>query len=138
MVQEFIKSVLLSSEHPVGMIEDYFYRVEFQKRGSPHIHMLIWVANAPRFHDSAHDDITAFIDKYVTCNNTPTAPDMEQLLNYQNHRHAQTCKKNNENICKFSFPMFPLPRTMILYPLPQNVPEEELVQITANYKKDFL
>ena len=32
-----------------GKIEDYWYRVEFQARGSPHIHMLVWVKNAPKF-----------------------------------------------------------------------------------------
>ncbi|KAJ8048747.1 ATP-dependent DNA helicase PIF1 [Holothuria leucospilota] len=135
MVQEFIKCILLSPVHPVGMIEDYFYRVEFQKRGSPHIHMLIWVSDAPQFQTSTHDEITTFIDKYVTCNNTAHTEDMVQLLNYQNHRHAKTCKKYNENICRFSFPMFPFPRTMILQPLDQNMPSEQLLHITANYQK---
>lgn len=34
-----------------GKIADWFYRVEYQQRGSPHIHMLIciWLENASRF-----------------------------------------------------------------------------------------
>lgn len=32
-----------------GKTADWFYRVEYQQRGSPHIHMLIWLENASRF-----------------------------------------------------------------------------------------
>ena len=37
MVQLFIHDVLKSSVMPIGEIADYFYRVEFQRRGSPTI-----------------------------------------------------------------------------------------------------
>ena len=40
-VQEFLNTVLKSSCEPIGKLLDYFYRVEFQQRGSPHIHMLV-------------------------------------------------------------------------------------------------
>lgn len=30
-------------------MSDWFYRVEYQQRGSPHIHMMIWIENAPAF-----------------------------------------------------------------------------------------
>ena len=46
-VQEFLNTVLKSSCEPIGKLLDYFYRVEFQQRGSPHIHMLFWIENAP-------------------------------------------------------------------------------------------
>lgn len=46
-VQMFINNVLKSKINPIGKILDYFYRVEFQQRGSPHIHMLIWIENVP-------------------------------------------------------------------------------------------
>lgn len=35
--------------HPLGEITDFFYRVEFQQRGSPHIHMTLWIKDAPRY-----------------------------------------------------------------------------------------
>ena len=34
------------NEYPVV---DYYWRVEFQTRGSPHIHMLVWLKNAPKY-----------------------------------------------------------------------------------------
>ena len=40
-VQEFLNTVLKSSFEPIGKLLDFFYRVEFQQCGSPHIHMLV-------------------------------------------------------------------------------------------------
>jgi hypothetical protein len=39
-VRLFIESVLKSPSHPIGEIEDYFIRSEFQSRGWPHIHAI--------------------------------------------------------------------------------------------------
>ena len=36
----------MSSVAPLHKIADWFYRVEDQQRGSPHIHKLIWFENA--------------------------------------------------------------------------------------------
>ena len=47
---------------------DYFVRVEFQHRGSPHVHCLLWLENAPNIRSS--DDVTAvetFIDQFIVC-----------------------------------------------------------------------
>ena len=45
-VQEFLNTVLKSASDPIGKVKDFFYRVEFQQRGSPHIHMPVWIKNA--------------------------------------------------------------------------------------------
>ena len=34
----FLRRVLMSPYQPIGKIVDFFYRVEFQQRGSPHVH----------------------------------------------------------------------------------------------------
>ena len=47
-IQEFLNTVLKSEIEPIGKVADFFYRVEFQQRGSPHIHMLIWIERAPK------------------------------------------------------------------------------------------
>ena len=44
----FLNEVLRSPSNPIGKIVDYFYRVEFQQRGSPHVHCLFWIENAPK------------------------------------------------------------------------------------------
>ena len=35
-----MKDIILSEHKPLGEVVDYFARVEFQNRGSPHIHIL--------------------------------------------------------------------------------------------------
>ena len=68
-VQQFIKIVLKSEFHPIGKVNDYFYRVEFQQRGSPHIHILIWVeGGAPKYKENPNQDFVEYIDKHVSCN----------------------------------------------------------------------
>lgn len=42
-----IKNIVLSGKQPLGMVRDYFARVEFQNRGSPHIHMFLWIDGVP-------------------------------------------------------------------------------------------
>ncbi len=37
----------MSPAESIDKVTDYFYRVEFQARGSPHTHALFWVENAP-------------------------------------------------------------------------------------------
>ena len=38
---------------PFGNVVDFVYRTEFQKQGSPHIHGLLWVKDAPVFGESS-------------------------------------------------------------------------------------
>ena len=45
----FLKDVIMSKAKPIGKVKDYFYRVEFQQRGSPHTHCLFWIENAKAF-----------------------------------------------------------------------------------------
>lgn len=56
----------MSPAKPIGKIKDYFYyRIEFQQRGSPHVHCLFWVEDAPKLndHDADNDPVVAeFID----------------------------------------------------------------------------
>ena len=98
MVQLFIKDVLKSTAMPLGEIADYFYRVEFQQRASPHIHALFWVKGAPAYGKAPDDTVVHFVDKYVTCKNSQS-DEMKDLVNLQLHRHAKTCKKLGHNVC---------------------------------------
>ena len=43
----FWDHIVMGEGRPLGTIVDCFWRVEFQERGSPHIHMLLCVENAP-------------------------------------------------------------------------------------------
>lgn len=136
MVQLFIRDVLKSSVMPIGEIADYFYRIEFQQRGSPHIHGLFWVKEAPQYEKSSNEEIVSFVNKYVTCHKPDTSSEMEELVNLQMHRHAKTCRKAGHKICRFNFPLPPMPKTVILTPLDNSCfDEENKKQIKENAEK---
>ena len=127
-VQEFLNIILKSNCEPIGKLRDFFYRVEFQQRGSPHIHMLVWIDNAPSLEKNSEEEIVQFVDKYLTCsvNDEETA----HLVELQTHKHSKTCRKKGKAICRFGFPLPPLPQTRLLYPL-----EEEVDQFKKKYSE---
>lgn len=61
-ISQFLRNFLLSPASPVGSISDWFYRVEYQQRGSPHIHMLIWLKDAPQFGTDSDAKVTSYIE----------------------------------------------------------------------------
>ncbi|XP_061883615.1 uncharacterized protein LOC133634970 [Entelurus aequoreus] len=111
----FLKEVLMSPSNPVGKILDFFYRIEFQQRGSPHVHALFWIEGAPQFYKNPDLEVAQFIDQYVTCE-LPSADDTlsEVVSSVQLHskRHSKSCRKNNTK-CRFNFPKPISARTFI-------------------------
>lgn len=91
----FLKFCLEKPLSTSWQIADYFGRIEFQQKGSPYIHLLIWIKDAPVYGQSHLSDVISFIDKYVTCKKDITIP---SLVNNQTHRHARTCRKKGKAI----------------------------------------
>ena len=132
-VHEFLNTVLKSNCEPIGKVKDYFYRVEFQQRGSPHIHMLVWVENAPTLDTNSEDEIVKFVGQYLTC--SAEKNETLELVKLQTHKHSRTCRKKGKPVCRFGFPLPPLPRTMLLYPLEEEV--EKYKKKGAELQKDM-
>ena len=125
----FLRQVILSKANPIGCVTDYFYRVEFQQRGSPHMHCLFWVKNAPKLSDDGYDAVFDFIDQYVTCKLPSKADDSELyeiVSSVQQHskNHSKSCKKKG-TMCRFNFPRPPSEKTFIASPIEM---EEEYKQ----------
>ena len=59
---------------PYLSIEDYRYRVEWQHRGSLHIHGLAWPENAPNCKRCTEQEIVTFWDKFVSAMNPAMQP----------------------------------------------------------------
>ena len=113
----FLRDVILSEAKPIGTVTDYFYRVEFQQRGSPHMHCLFWVRNAPKIDVHGHDAVCDFIDQYVTCTLPSESEDSalhDIVKNVQQHskKHSKSCKKKG-TVCRFNFPRPPSQKTFI-------------------------
>jgi hypothetical protein len=94
----FLKDVILSEAKPIGKVTDYFYRVEFQQRGSPHTHCLFWIENAPQLEHNSKREVAQFVDKYVSCKLPSQEKDAElheivSQVQVHSKRHSKTCKK---------------------------------------------
>ena len=114
--QAFMNHILNGASKPIGQIKDYFWRVEFQQRGSPHIHSLWWVEDAPDIKTvEGRRKAPGFIDKYVSCHVPRDGEDdlKDLVLRLQKHNHTQTCRKNGRNRCRFDYPKRPSDTTRL-------------------------
>nr|XP_022307930.1 uncharacterized protein LOC111113930 [Crassostrea virginica] len=116
----FQKEVILSPAEPIGKVTDFFQRVEFQQRGSPHMHCLYWVENAPKLDEHGENAVCDFIDKYISCAVPNESEDMELreiVLGVQQHskKHSKSCRKKGTE-CRFNFPRPPSVSTFINAP----------------------
>lgn len=124
-ISQFLRNFLLSPASPVGSISDWFYRVEYQQRGSPHIHMLIWLKDAPQFGTDSDAKVTSYIDHIITCQKPKDNEELLKLVARQVHRHSHTCRKNTKRECRFNYPQPPMRQTEILYPLDTDIAKTE-------------
>ena len=81
--------------------------------------MLVWIENAPTLEKNSEEEIVQFVDQYLTC--SAATEDTAHLVELQTHKHSRTCRKKGRAICRFGFPLPPLPKTMLLYPLEEKV-----------------
>nr|XP_021333346.1 uncharacterized protein LOC101884770 [Danio rerio] len=121
-VEALMRDLIMSPAQPVGEVIDFFYRVEFQLRGSPHIHCLFWVKDAPEFEHDQDQVVCDFIDKYISCKlpDVIKDPELHRIVSevqMHSRNHSKSCRKNNKH-CRFGFPKPPINRTMITRPRP--------------------
>ena len=130
----FMKHILLNKNiNPLGEITDFKYRIEFQQRGSPHVHMLLWVTDAPDIESSLEEDVQKFVDKHVSCALPVDNEDLtELLLLVQRHTHSLTCRKHGQ-ACRFHFPRLPVRHTTAFKPV-----EEKITTASQETYKEIL
>lgn len=75
--------------------------------------MLVWIEGAPKYGENSSEEIADFVQKHSTCQKNDDIP---ELINYQTHRHARTCRKRGQYICRFNFPLPPMSSTQLLEP----------------------
>ncbi|KAL1268546.1 hypothetical protein QQF64_033909 [Cirrhinus molitorella] len=127
-VDALMTHLLLSPAQPTCEVEDYFYRVKFQARGSPHIHLMAWIKGAPEFENQSDQVVCDFIDRYITCQlpDPTTDPKLHKIVikvQLHSRKHSKSCKKGNM-LCRYGFPKLPTSKTTITRPRPQ-CPEED-------------
>ena len=99
----FFKDFLKSDAQPLGNVVDYVIRIEFQARGSPHAHTLLWIKDAPKLGYSKDSKIHAFINKYISCELPPETSELyKPVTKLQRHSCSSKCQRNKR--CRFHFP----------------------------------
>ena len=95
--ESLLKNIICGSVRPLGKVTDYFTRIEFQNRGSPHVHMFLWIEN---FHSvfENQNELILYIDKTIS-----TSGKDENAKQYQTHCHTDYCMRKFGK-CRFGFP----------------------------------
>ena len=126
-VETFFTELLLSQINPIGKIIYYALRIEFQMRGSPHLHALIWTSDCPKLTSDNKEAYIEFIDNHVQAYlpDDKTEPELHELVKtYQKHNHSKSCKKYKNISCRFNFGQFFTKSTIVWEPLDGDLDEE--------------
>ena len=106
--------LVTAKESPVfGEVVDYFWRVEYQARGAPHVHCVLWIKDAPVLGKNTEAEVKQYIDCVVTCTrpngaDDPTLADLVER--FQVHKCNKYCMKTYKcngkfySKCRFGFP----------------------------------
>ena len=105
-----IKYVINSQEHPIGKVKDFFYRVEFEIRGSCHYLVttyFFWIENIPQdISCDTRDVLVQYIDSVIKTD-IPDESDVELchlVKRLQTHSHTKYLKKIPPSSGRFKFP----------------------------------
>ena len=133
-VKLFLNTVIRSPANPIGEVLDWFYRVEWQARGSPHIHCLFWIKDAPVLGKDSDQAVCDFVDQYVSCQIPSENEELhDKVSRFQTHsrNHTKSCKKGNRP-CRFNYPRPVAKRTFISRPISktdEHAPSENEVKL---------
>ena len=96
----------------LGPVAHFFYKKEYQARGAPHYHILLWIEDAP-IAGRDDSDVLRWIQNRITCRipEEDSNPELHQLVTkYQSHRCSGYCQRRKRvkstyiTYCRFGFP----------------------------------
>jgi len=106
--------LIKSKSTPIfGEVLDHFWRIEYQARGAPHVHCLLWIKDAPLLGRDSPEDVKNYIDGIITASkpDKDSSPTLHELVTrFQSHKCNKYClksyKRNGQfyKKCRFGFP----------------------------------
>ena len=79
----------------LGEVTHSFWKKEYQSRGAPHYHVLLWIKDAPVIGVDPEHVVTAWIDKRISCHipDEKSSPKLHRLVTkYQMHKCSNYCR----------------------------------------------
>ena len=95
--ESFFSEYILSSDNHLGKICDYVIKIQFQERGAPHAHCLLWCKDAPQLDVDSDEDVCSFVDEYISGRipssiDDPDNDDVHELVKrLETHSHSAYC-----------------------------------------------
>ena len=132
-VEIFFKVIVLHG--PLGKTSYYAIRVEFQVRGSPHIHSFIWILNAPKLSKETKDEYIQWVDSIIRTYmpNSVNEKELFELVKTSKvHRHSKTCRKYRNDKCRSKLGKLFTDRKIVAEPFLEGIPEEIKNQVLKN------
>ncbi|CAG7730706.1 unnamed protein product [Allacma fusca] len=108
-------------------------RIEFQGRGSGHVHCLFFNPEAPTFND---EGFIPFLNSNVSCSTTTSLRDI--VIKYQTHRHTSCCYKGTHNQCRFNFPKPECKDTAVLSEEQANANKGRFINLTRSKDESMI
>ena len=62
----FFNTVLKKGE-VLGKVDHFYWKKEYQARGAPHYHVLLWIRDAPVIGQDDPDKVLSWIQERITC-----------------------------------------------------------------------
>lgn len=136
-VKAFMKCFLKQGQY----IEHYTFRIEFQVRGMPHVHGVIWFANdyVKKYlnPDGSFnlDNVDQLVDEWTTCSLDTASEKLNELVSKVNvHTHKEKYCQKQQSECRFKFPRLPSLKTIIAQELSDESDDEKEAKLKAAEK----
>ena len=125
----FFREVIMKGQ-VLGIVDHFYWKKEYQNRGAPHYHVLLWIRDAPVIDRDEPDKVLDFIQERITCSipDEKASPELHRLVTrYQLHKCSKYCKRRKRcgktsfvTRCKFGFPR-PVSDTAQLNPVQESL-----------------
>ena len=111
----FFNTIIIKGE-VLGTIDHFYWKKEYQTRGAPHYHVLLWIRDAPMIGRDDPSKVLAWIEERITCHipDQENNPELHNLVTrYQLHKCSNYCKRKRKRgktfvtTCKFGLPREP-------------------------------
>ena len=104
---------VISKGQVLGKVSHFYWKKEYQSRGAPHYHALVWIEDAPVIGVDPPEKVLAWIDDRISCQipDDQLSPELHQLVTrFQLHKCSNYCKRRRRcgktfiTRCRFGFP----------------------------------